>query len=267
MTDNVVYRRYSTFGKEVQFNNDALGGRIANIEIDAEKNNISFLPVFGEVLFKNMNSITCDGEILLKDTPSLTVDNQKVYAVSPGTILMYPSSTLPVGWLLCNGQTVSKSTYSQLYSYLGDMYGSTVNTFNLPDMTDRCVIQQDSAFVPYDSVGKVGGNNQILLESKNIPNHTHSGANGGRSYSHYHSYTSTSFYENARDGSPYPEYRWGKGRVDVNTTAAYALVDHTHAMTTTSTIYSNNSGAAVSDTKTPINTTYPSQKIKYIIKY
>jgi microcystin-dependent protein len=267
MTDNIVYRRYSTFGKDVQFNNDALGGRIANIQIDAEKNNISFVPVFGEVLFKNVNSTTCDGDILLKDTPSLTVDNQKVYAVSPGTIIMYPSSTLPIGWLLCNGQTVSKSTYSQLYSYLGDMYGSTVNTFNLPDMTDRCVIQQDSALVPYDTIGKVGGANEILLESRHISNHNHTGTLSDNSYEHSHSYVATSFYQDARDGSPYPEYISGRGQTSGNTSAGNSIISHTHTLSSTTTIYSNNSGSTVSNTKNPINNVYPSQRIKYIIKY
>lgn len=272
MTDNVVYRRYSTFGKEVQFNNDALGGRIANIQIDAINNNISFVPVFGEVIFKNINSVTCDGDVLFKDTPSITTDSKKVYGVATGTIIMYPSNSVPSGWFLCNGQSVSKTTYSKLYGFIGDTYGSTVNTFNLPDMRDRCVIQQDSAFAPYDTLGKVGGVNELLLESKNIPTHDHSNGNDqlvSRTFSHNHTYTATRYYGNAKDGDPYPAYAWGKGKQSRSTKDdKNALISHTHSLTTTAQIYSStNSGSIVSDTKNPINNIYPSQRIYYIIKY
>lgn len=267
MTDNVVYRRYSTFGKEVQFNNDALGGRIANIEIDAVNNNISFLPVFGEVIFKNINSVTCDGDVLFKDTPSITTDAQKVYGVATGTIIMYPSNSVPSGWFLCNGQSVSKTTYSKLYGFIGDTYGSTVNTFNVPDMKDRCVIQQDSASVSYDTLGKVGGVNELLLQETNIPYHAHEGVIGNYLYCHNHTYTATRFYENSKDSSPYGNFRRAKGKGNATFGYANAISNHTHSLTTSSTIYSNSSGTQVSNIKSPINNTYPSQKIKYIIKY
>jgi hypothetical protein len=46
-----------------------------------------------------------------------------------------PAVNLPPGWLLCNGQTVSRSTYAALYQVISDLYGSgdSSTTFNLPD--------------------------------------------------------------------------------------------------------------------------------------
>lgn len=37
------------------------------------------------------------------------------------------------GWLLCNGKSVSKDTYTQLFNVIGTDFGGSGNNFNLPD--------------------------------------------------------------------------------------------------------------------------------------
>lgn len=71
---------------------------------------------------------------------SCNVDNS-VYAVPIGTILSYSATTPPVGFLVCDGSEVSKTTYSDLYSVIGDLYGECTNTtkFKLPDLRDKFV--------------------------------------------------------------------------------------------------------------------------------
>src|SRR4029077_2585540 len=39
-----------------------------------------------------------------------------------GTVAMWCTATAPGGWLLCNGQAVSKSQYSALYSIISDAF-------------------------------------------------------------------------------------------------------------------------------------------------
>jgi microcystin-dependent protein len=53
-----------------------------------------------------------------------------------GSIVMWPSENPPDGWLECNGDPISRETYADLYSVIGDMYGpgDEITTFNLPDM-------------------------------------------------------------------------------------------------------------------------------------
>jgi microcystin-dependent protein len=53
-----------------------------------------------------------------------------------GSIVMWPSDNPPNGWLECNGDPISRETYADLFSIIGDMYGSgdEISTFNLPDM-------------------------------------------------------------------------------------------------------------------------------------
>jgi hypothetical protein len=57
----------------------------------------------------------------------------------PGTVESFAGSVAPNGWLLCNGQIVSRTTYISLFTAIGTIYGAGdgVTTFNLPDMRGR----------------------------------------------------------------------------------------------------------------------------------
>lgn len=58
--------------------------------------------------------------------------------VPVGAILPWagPASTVPTGWFLCNGQTVSRTTYAALFNIVGVSWGqgNGTNTFNVPDL-------------------------------------------------------------------------------------------------------------------------------------
>jgi microcystin-dependent protein len=56
-------------------------------------------------------------------------------AVPPGTVMAYAGTTVPDGYLLCDGSSVSRATYSKLFESIGATYGSGdgSTTFNLPD--------------------------------------------------------------------------------------------------------------------------------------
>ena len=65
-------------------------------------------------------------------------------ATPVGTIIMFAggiSAIIPDGYLLCNGVTVSQTTYSTLYSVIGDNYAifasAPVGQFTLPDMRGK----------------------------------------------------------------------------------------------------------------------------------
>lgn len=59
--------------------------------------------------------------------------------VKPGEILATMVTELPIGYLWCNGQEVSRSTYSLLFSIIGTYYGgeNSEYTFNLPKLTNE----------------------------------------------------------------------------------------------------------------------------------
>lgn len=63
------------------------------------------------------------------------LDNVKsLNSVPVGTIIEYVNSTIPEGWLLCNGAEISRTQYSELFSVIGTTYGEGdgITTFNLP---------------------------------------------------------------------------------------------------------------------------------------
>lgn len=52
-----------------------------------------------------------------------------------GTLLDYAGATAPQGWLLCQGQAISRSIYAALFAAIGTTYGSGdgSTTFNVPN--------------------------------------------------------------------------------------------------------------------------------------
>ena len=57
----------------------------------------------------------------------------------PGMFGLFHATDVPEGWLLCNGATVSRSTYSRLFAKIGTKYGAGdgSTTFALPNLDGR----------------------------------------------------------------------------------------------------------------------------------
>jgi microcystin-dependent protein len=66
-------------------------------------------------------------------TAVITTDSRLVPA---GAVMPFAMNSAPSGWLQANGDLVSRSTYSALFSSIGTTYGSGdgSTTFNLPDL-------------------------------------------------------------------------------------------------------------------------------------
>lgn len=54
----------------------------------------------------------------------------------PGIVTSFAGSTAPTGWLMCNGQAVSRTTYAALFAVTSTTYGvgNGTTTFNVPDL-------------------------------------------------------------------------------------------------------------------------------------
>ena len=91
--------------------------------------------------------------------------------VPSGSLLMWPTTSAPSGYLLCDGTAVSRSTYATLFSLIGSTFGSGdgSTTFNLPNYTGR---------MPYGTtIGATGGSADAIVVS-----HTHTITDPG----HFH---------------------------------------------------------------------------------
>ena len=59
-----------------------------------------------------------------------------LYADSPiGSIIPYGGTTAPNGWFICQGQSLNKAEYVDLFNSIGYNYGGSGSTFNLPTLT------------------------------------------------------------------------------------------------------------------------------------
>lgn len=110
-----------------------------------------------------------------------------------GMIGYFARSVAPDGWLVCNGEAISRSEYPTLFQRIGVTYGAgnLSSTFNLPDLRGIFIRGLDQSR-GIDS-GRTLGSSQT---DDNKP-HTHSGttsANAG----HTHAIANTEF---ASDGS------------------------------------------------------------------
>ena len=66
----------------------------------------------------------------------LTVGGTIIYGVPPGVVQSYlgGTSTLPTGWLLANGASLSTATYPALFAVIGYSFGGSGASFSVPDL-------------------------------------------------------------------------------------------------------------------------------------
>lgn len=89
--------------------------------------------------------------------------------VPPGSITSYAGNTVPSGWLLCDGSTLNKNDYPELFSAIGYIYGGSGNSFKLPNLSGRFPLGKGSSH----SLAETGGNETVTLTTAQMPSHTH----------------------------------------------------------------------------------------------
>ena len=80
-----------------------------------------------------------------------------IEGIPTATIVPWSSSSVPTGFLECNGAAVSRSTYSALFAIVGTTYGAGdgASTFNLPDLQDNVAIGKSGT----NALASTGGAN------------------------------------------------------------------------------------------------------------
>ena len=108
---------------------------------------------------------------------TLQVDGEVLPSGIPiGSVLQYASDTIPNKYLLCNGQAISRTTYSKLFAIIGTTYGSGngSSTFNVPNLKTRIPVGKDSSDSEFSTLGKTGGAKTHTLTTAQLPSHNHS---------------------------------------------------------------------------------------------
>ena len=108
-----------------------------------------------------------------------------IEGIPTATIVPWSSSSVPTGFLECNGAAVSRSTYSALFAIVGTTYGAGdgASTFNLPDLQDNVAMGKSGTKAlastgganTVASSGNVGGSTaNATLSTAQLASHSHS---------------------------------------------------------------------------------------------
>ncbi len=102
----------------------------------------TFVPTVAQTIIENL--LPASG-VLPNNNIFSSISVPGVSSVMPtGSIMPWASNNLPAGFLWCNGQIVSITSYPGLYAVLGTMYGGDgISTFGLPDLMGRAVVGVD----------------------------------------------------------------------------------------------------------------------------
>jgi microcystin-dependent protein len=107
----------------------------------------------------------------VKDHLHWDPQNQSIYSDVPigftGELKIWPMSTPPSGWLVCDGSLYKKADYPRLWALLGDTWGtSTTTQFYVPNLKGKVPVGRDSGQTEFASIAQSGGD-------KNLQNHQH----------------------------------------------------------------------------------------------
>lgn len=96
----------------------------------------------------------------------------------PGMIMPFGGDVIPAGWLLCDGGTVSRSLYPELFAALGNGAkwgaGDGTTTFHLPRLMGRTLVGAGAdTGMTTRTVGEIGGAETVALNVENHAPHNH----------------------------------------------------------------------------------------------
>lgn len=113
--------------------------------------------------------------------------------VPAGTVFPFAGQTIPNGFVLCQGQELSRTTYKRLFDAIGTTYGSGdgSTTFNVPNLSGTFPLGANNTY----KLGQKGGEEKHTLTTAEMPSHTHT------QNAHSHSASSSSAGSHTHSGN------------------------------------------------------------------
>ena len=161
----------------------------------------------------------------------------------------YSSTTSDVNnWLICDGRSLSRTQYSDLFNVIGTSFGSVnINSFSLPDYRGRVpgVVGSGPGLTSRNMGVSVGAETHVLTVPE-MPSHQHTGttdSSGNHTHSitdpgHTHTYSGiqsqgvAAGLDNAGENNPRPTETTSSSTTGISINSSGA---HTHTFTTQNT--------------------------------
>jgi len=142
-----------------------------------------------------------------------------IEGIPTATIVPWSDSSVPSGFLECNGAAVSRTTYADLFAIISTTYGAGdgSTTFNVPDLQDNVAVGKSNTKAlastgganTVTSTGNVGGSTaNATLSTSQLASHSHgnnfrgaTGSGGGPAGLHSDRTGSSPATSNAGSGS------------------------------------------------------------------
>ena len=145
-------------------------------------------------------------------------------------------STIPSGYLFCDGSAYSRTTYSTLFAALGTIHGSGdgSTTFNIPNLKNKFIIGANTSETadtfPGIAAGKTGGSADAIVVSHNH-GHTLSPSVSVSGGNHSHGISNDSHAHTITDKSHNHGGVVGKQRAESTEKTPQVIVDDDHTGT------------------------------------
>lgn len=104
-------------------------------------------------------------------------------ALPVGVMMFYGSTSVPSGWLECNGQAISRTTYAALFAVIGTTFGvgDGSTTFNIPDLRGRTLQGDgtgDASDATAHTIADKDGTEKHALSVAELASHSHGHTHG-----------------------------------------------------------------------------------------
>lgn len=112
---------------------------VSGVEIDNEFNAISSS---SSTKIDKISSFTPNNLASVSSTGSVEDSGTSADRLAPpGSVMAFAGDFAPMGWLTCDGRDVGRSTYPDLFTAIGTIYGEgdSSTTFGLPDLRGEFV--------------------------------------------------------------------------------------------------------------------------------
>lgn len=128
-------------------------------------------------LFEDYDTYHADIDDYLETLCAALQVKQSMSTLPIGSIMAFAGETLPDGWLWCDGDVISRTTYADLFAVIGESYGvgDGSTTFELPDGRGGTMVgagQWLGGGTDFP-IGTRTGTETVSLTVEQLPEHDH----------------------------------------------------------------------------------------------